>query len=73
MVGKFIYLIIPIPYLSFIVGVVSQFMQTPRIDHWNVVLCIKDTSKNLQDNVYFMKTKRIRKSWNIDMLIVPSW
>nr|KYP61339.1 hypothetical protein KK1_015826 [Cajanus cajan] len=36
-VGKLIYLTITRPDISFAVGVVSQFMQAPYIDHWNVV------------------------------------
>nr|KYP58227.1 hypothetical protein KK1_004521 [Cajanus cajan] len=40
LVGKLIYLIITRPDLSFTVGIVSQFMQAPHIDHWNVVLRI---------------------------------
>nr|KYP51533.1 Copia protein [Cajanus cajan] len=40
LVGKLIYLTITRPDLSFAVGIVSQFMQAPHIDHWNVVLRI---------------------------------
>ena len=40
LVGKLIYLTITRPDLSFVVGVVSQFMQDPHIDHWNVVIRI---------------------------------
>nr|KYP34889.1 hypothetical protein KK1_044100 [Cajanus cajan] len=40
LVWKLIYLTITRPDLSFAVGVVSQFMQAPHIDHWNVVLRI---------------------------------
>nr|KYP40128.1 Retrovirus-related Pol polyprotein from transposon TNT 1-94 [Cajanus cajan] len=40
LVGKLIYLTITRPDLSFAVGVVSQFMQVPHIDHWNAVLRI---------------------------------
>ena len=38
--GKLIYLTITRPDLSFAVGVVSQFMQNPSIDHWNAVMRI---------------------------------
>ncbi|XP_020205955.1 uncharacterized protein LOC109791109 [Cajanus cajan] len=40
LVGKLIYLTITRPDLSFAVGIVSQFMQAPHIDHWNAVLRI---------------------------------
>ncbi|RDX72248.1 hypothetical protein CR513_48290, partial [Mucuna pruriens] len=40
LVGKLIYLIITRPDISFVVGVVSSFMQAPCIDHWAVVLRI---------------------------------
>jgi len=39
-VGKLIYLTITRPDISFVVGVVSQFMQNPHVDHWNVVMRI---------------------------------
>jgi len=40
LVGKLIYLTITRPDISFVVGVVSQFMQSPHVDHWNVVMRI---------------------------------
>ncbi|RDX85047.1 Copia protein, partial [Mucuna pruriens] len=40
LVGKLIYLTITRPDISFAVGVVSQFMQAPCVDHWTLVLCI---------------------------------
>jgi len=40
LVGKLIYLIITRPDISFAVGVVSQFMQNPHLDHWNAVMHI---------------------------------
>ncbi|RDX63784.1 putative mitochondrial protein, partial [Mucuna pruriens] len=40
LVGKLIYLTITRPGISFAVGVVSQFMQAPCIDHWTVVFRI---------------------------------
>nr|KYP52070.1 Copia protein [Cajanus cajan] len=41
LVGKLIYLTITRPDLSFAIGIVSQFMQAPNIDHWNAVLLIR--------------------------------
>ncbi|RDX89707.1 Lon protease-like, mitochondrial, partial [Mucuna pruriens] len=40
LVGKLIYLTITRPDISFIVRVVSQFMQAPHIDHWDAVVRI---------------------------------
>nr|KYP46623.1 Copia protein [Cajanus cajan] len=59
LVGKLIYLTITRPDLSFAVGLVSQFMQAPHIDHWNVVLRILRYIKRLQDKDYYMRTKEI--------------
>lgn len=36
--GKLIYFIIVTPELSLAIGVASQFMQDPSIDHQNVVI-----------------------------------
>ncbi|RDX89938.1 putative mitochondrial protein, partial [Mucuna pruriens] len=40
LVGKLIYLTITRPDISFAVGVVSQFVQAPCVDHWAAVLYI---------------------------------
>lgn len=40
LVGKLIYLTITRPDISFAVGVVSQFMQSPHNDHWDAVIRI---------------------------------
>lgn len=37
LVGKLIYLTIMRPNISFAAGVISQFMQSPCNDHWDVV------------------------------------
>ena len=45
LVGKLIYLTITRLDISFVVGVVGQFMQNPHVDHWNAVMriliCVK--------------------------------
>ena len=40
LVGKLIYLTIAIPDIFIVVGVVSQFMQNPHVDHWNAIMRI---------------------------------
>ena len=40
LVGKLINLTITRPDIFFAVGVVSQFMQNPHVDHWNAVMRI---------------------------------
>jgi len=54
LVGKLIYLTITRPDISFTVGVVSQFMQSPHNHHW-------DALKGPQDKDYSMKTKEVLK------------
>jgi hypothetical protein len=39
-VGKLNYLIITKPDISYAVSVVSQFLEAPRVSHWEVVTCI---------------------------------
>jgi len=68
-VGKLIYVTITRPDLPFAVGVVSQFVQTPCIDNWNVVLHILKYLKKVQDTIYYMKIKEVAKYLNIVMLI----
>jgi len=40
LVGKLNYLTITRPDISFAISVVSQFLNSPCIDHWNAVICI---------------------------------
>jgi hypothetical protein len=40
LVGKLNYLIITRPDISFVVSVISQFLEAPRVSHWEVVTCI---------------------------------
>jgi len=40
LVGKLNYLIVTCPYISFAVSVVSQFLNSPCVDHWNAVIRI---------------------------------
>jgi len=52
LVRELIYLTIIRPSQSFAIGVISRFMQAPRIDHWNVVLHIlKDFKKALEQGL----------------------
>ncbi|RDX63451.1 hypothetical protein CR513_58115, partial [Mucuna pruriens] len=54
LVGKLIYLTITRPNISFAVGVVSQFMQAPCVDHWAVVLHI---SRRHLDRVCYVRIR----------------
>jgi len=56
-VGSLIYMTITRPYLSFVVGVVSQFMQTPRKPHLDVVRCILRYIKHTLQCGIFYKAK----------------
>lgn len=40
LVGKFIYLTITTPEISLPVGIVSELMQSPYIDHWDAAIRI---------------------------------
>jgi len=40
LVGKLNYLIVTYPDISFAVSLVSQFFNSPCVDHWHVVICI---------------------------------
>jgi len=57
LVGKIIYLTITRPNLSIVVGVVSQFMQNPCIDHWNVVIRILRYLKKASGQDLFYEDK----------------
>ncbi len=53
-VGSLIYMTITRPYLSYVVGVVSQFMQTPRKPHLDAVRCILRYIKHtLQCGIFY--------------------
>ena len=55
--------------MFFVVAIVSQFMQVPCIDYWNVIIHILIYLKRLQDNIYYMKIKETPKSLSVAMLI----
>jgi len=53
-VGNLIYMTITRPYLNYVVGVVSQFMQTPRKPHLDVMRCIlRYTKHTLQCDIFY--------------------
>ncbi len=53
-VGSLIYMTITRPNLSYAIGVVSQFMQTPRKPHLDVVRCILRYIKHtLQCGIFY--------------------
>jgi hypothetical protein len=55
--GSLIYMTITRPYLSYAAGVVSQFMQTPRKPHLDVVRCILRYIKHTLQCGIFYETK----------------
>jgi hypothetical protein len=57
LVGKLIYLTITRLDISFAVGVVSQFMQSPHKDHWDAVIRILKYIK-----IVFVKNKKRARS-----------
>jgi len=56
-VGSLIYMTITRPDLSYVIGVVSQFMQTPRKPHLDVVRCILRYIKHILRVEFFMKLR----------------
>lgn len=54
-VGKLIYLTITRPDITFAVSMVSQFMQAPRVPHWNGVLRIIKYLKRYPNRGLFYK------------------
>lgn len=40
LIGKLIYLTITRPDLTYIIHVLAQFTQTPRMKHWDLALCV---------------------------------
>ena len=40
LVGRLIYLAVTRPDLAYSVHILSQFMQEPRIEHWEAALCV---------------------------------
>jgi len=55
--GSFIYMTITRPDLNYIVGVVSQFIQTPWITHLDVVRCILRYIKHTLQCGFFYEAK----------------
>nr|KYP44454.1 hypothetical protein KK1_034031 [Cajanus cajan] len=73
LVGKLIYLTITRPDISFAIGVVSQIMQNPHIDHWNAVIRILRYIKSApgQGLLYFIGENII--SWKSKKQSVVAW
>jgi hypothetical protein len=40
LIGKLNYLTITRPYISYVVSVVSQFLEDPQVSHWEAITCI---------------------------------
>jgi hypothetical protein len=57
MVGSLIYMTIIRPYLSYAVGVVNQFMQTPQKPHLDAVRCILKYIKHILQCGMFYEAK----------------
>ncbi len=56
-VRSLIYMTITRPNLSYAVGVVSQFMQTPRKPHWDAMKCILRYIKHILLRGIFYEAK----------------
>jgi len=70
LVGKLNYLTVTHPDIFFAVSVVSQFLNSPCEDHWNVVICtLKCIKGSLRKKVCYMITITILKSFVIQMMI----
>jgi len=68
-VGSLIYMTITRPYLSYVVGVVSQFMQTPRKPHLDAVRRILRYINIPCSVEFFMKPRASYKYMDTRMLI----
>ena len=55
LVGKLIYLTVTRPDITFVVGIVSQFMQTPEQQHWEAVCYILRYLKSAPDKGLVLK------------------
>jgi len=69
LVGKLIYLTITRSDLSFTVEVVSQFMQSPCVGHWNSIIHILRYVKKAPDKGCYMKIEEAFISLDIVMQI----
>jgi len=56
-IEKLIYLIITRLDLTFVVGVVSQFMKAPCMGHWNAIIRVLSTSKRAPGQGLLYKDK----------------
>jgi hypothetical protein len=70
-VGSLIYMTITRPNLSYAVGMVSQFMQTPRKPHLDAVRCILRYIKHTLQCGIFYETNASYKYMDTRMLIGP--
>ncbi|RVW27294.1 Retrovirus-related Pol polyprotein from transposon RE2 [Vitis vinifera] len=61
LVGRLIYLAVTRPDLAYSVHVLSQFMQEPRIEHWEAALRV----------IRYLKVLRVRVSCYVQIVICP--
>lgn len=71
LVAKLIYLTVTRPDMSYVVSVVSQFIQKPQTFHWNVVIRILKYLKNTTNRGLFYK--KGRNSLEVQCLVDYDW
>lgn len=73
LVGKLIYLTMTRPDISFAVSLVSQFMQHPRVSHWNAVLRILKYLKSCPKKGLFCNKHDLERAMEFEGFVDADW
>lgn len=73
LIEKLIYLTVTRPDLSFALSVVSQFMQNPRLSHWNVVMRILKYLKGYPNKGLLYTKQKVGNSLEVYGFIDADW